>query len=37
MYNNDMKHYPQDLIDKLCAYMDVGVGELLEHKKDVGN
>lgn len=34
MYNNDMKHYPEDLIDKLCTYLDVEVGELLEHKKD---
>ena len=34
MYNNDMKHYPQDLIDKLCSYLAIGVGELLEHKKD---
>lgn len=34
MYNDDMKHYPEDLIDTLCTYLDVGVGELLEHKKD---
>jgi len=31
MYNDDMKHYPKDLIDKLCAYLGVGVGELLEY------
>jgi len=37
MYNNTMKHYPQDLISKLCNYLDVGVGELLEHKKDAGD
>lgn len=37
MYNNDMKHYPQDLISKLCTYLDVGVGELLEHKKDTAD
>jgi len=36
MYNDDMKHYPGDLIDKLCAYLDIEVGELLEHKKDTG-
>lgn len=34
MYNNDLKHYPEDLIDKLCSYLGVEVGELLEHKKD---
>lgn len=37
MYNNDMKHYPQELIDKLCTYLDVGVGELLEHEKGAGD
>lgn len=36
MYNNDMKHYPQDLISKLCTYLGVGIGDLLEHKKDAG-
>ncbi|EGW36432.1 helix-turn-helix transcriptional regulator [Desulfosporosinus sp. OT] len=36
MYNDDMKHYPEDLIDKLCTYLDIGVGELLKHKKDAG-
>ncbi|MDQ7094287.1 helix-turn-helix transcriptional regulator [Desulfosporosinus sp. PR] len=34
MYNNDMKHYPQDLIDRLCTYLNISVGELLEHKKN---
>jgi len=37
MYNNTLQHYPQSLIDKLCTYLDVGVGELLEHKKDAGD
>lgn len=37
MYNDDMKHYPEDLIDKLCMYLDIEVGELLEHKKDTGD
>lgn len=37
MYNNDMKHYPQDLIDKLCAYLDIRIGELLEYQKDAGD
>lgn len=34
IYNNDMQQYPREVIDKLCTYLDVGVGELLEHKKD---
>ena len=34
IYNNTMERYPRDVIDKLCTYLDVGVGELLEHKKD---
>lgn len=34
VYNDTMERYPRDVIDKLCTYLDVGVGELLEHKKD---
>lgn len=34
MYNDDMQHYPKGLLDSLCTYLGVGVGELLEHKKD---
>lgn len=34
MYNDTMERYPRDVIDKLCTYLDVGVGVLLEHKKD---
>lgn len=37
MYNDEMAHYPQDLIDRLCSYLGVGVGELLEHKKSTEN
>lgn len=33
MYNNDTKHYPQDLLDKLCTYLDIEVGELLVNKR----
>ncbi|WP_427854278.1 helix-turn-helix domain-containing protein [Desulfosporosinus meridiei] len=25
------------MLDKLCTYLNVGVEELLEHKKDAGN
>ena len=37
MYNNDLKHYPEDLIDKLCTYLGVEVGELLVHEKSTEN
>lgn len=37
MYNNDMKHYPADLLDKLCAYLGIGIGDLLEHEKAAGD
>lgn len=33
MYNDDMKHYPEELIDKLCAYLDVSVGDLITYEK----
>lgn len=33
IYNDSMERYPRDVIDKLCTYLDVGVGELLEHEK----
>lgn len=34
MYNDTMERYPRDVLDKLCTYLDIGMGELLEHKKD---
>jgi putative transcriptional regulator len=34
LYNNTLQHYPQPLIDKLCTYLDIGIGDLLEHSKD---
>lgn len=37
MYNNDMKHYPRNLIDKLCSYLDIEVGDLLKHEKSARN
>lgn len=33
LYNDTMERYPRDVIDKLCAYLNVGVGDLLEHVK----
>jgi DNA-binding Xre family transcriptional regulator len=34
MYNDTMERYPRDVIDRLCTYLGVGVGDLIEHKKD---
>lgn len=34
IYNDDMQQYPKDVLNKLCTYLDVGIGDLLEHKKD---
>lgn len=31
MYNDTMERYPRDLLDKLCAYLGVTTGELLEY------
>ena len=33
MYNDTMERYPRDVIDRLCTYLDVGVGDLLVHEK----
>ena len=33
IYNDTMQQYPRDVIDKLCTYLGVGVGELLTHEK----
>lgn len=32
MYNDEMKHYPKDLISKLCEYLEVGIDDLLKLK-----
>lgn len=30
LYNNETKHYPKDLIAKLCTYLQVDVSDLLK-------
>lgn len=35
IYNDDMQQYPRDIIDRLCSYLGVEVGELLVHEKSV--
>lgn len=37
MYNNDLKHYLQDIIDILGSYLAVGVRELPEYNNDDGD
>lgn len=34
MYNDTMERYPRDVLDKLCAYLGVGIGDLLEYVRD---
>lgn len=31
MANNTAKHYPVDVIDKICSVLNCGVGDLLEY------
>lgn len=37
MYNDTMERYPRDVIDRLCTYLGIGVGDLIEHQKDTGD
>lgn len=34
MYNDDAKHFPKDLLLKLCTYLNVSPGELIIIEKD---
>lgn len=34
LYHGRAKRVDLETLDKLCTYLDVGVGELLEHEKD---
>ncbi|WP_258959136.1 helix-turn-helix domain-containing protein [Paenibacillus tyrfis] len=29
MYNDEMKQFPREFLEKLCTYFDVGIDELL--------
>ena len=31
MANNTAKHYPVDVMDKICSVLNCNVGDLLEH------
>ena len=37
MYHGRAKGTNFETLDKLCTFLDVSVGELLEHKKDAEN
>ena len=30
MYNDETKHYPRDLLSKLCTYLNVNISELIK-------
>ena len=32
MYHNNSKHFPKELIVKLCVYLEVGIDDLLKLK-----
>lgn len=34
VYHDDMQHYPKDILDRLCAYLGVEVGDILEYVPD---
>jgi DNA-binding Xre family transcriptional regulator len=34
MYNDDMEHFPKQLISKLCTYLEVEPGEIIVSEKD---
>ncbi|AQR77246.1 helix-turn-helix transcriptional regulator [Paenibacillus larvae] len=34
LYNNESKHYPKELLTKLCNYFNCEIGELLVLKED---
>ena len=33
-YNDEMKHYPEDLFTKLCEYLKINIADLLYLKED---
>ncbi|ASA22300.1 helix-turn-helix domain-containing protein [Paenibacillus donghaensis] len=34
LYNDESRHFPRDLITKLCEYFQCGVGDLLVYDKE---
>ncbi|GLI07653.1 MULTISPECIES: helix-turn-helix domain-containing protein [Paenibacillus] len=33
-YNDQTERYPRELLDKLCTYLGVNIGDLLEYQDD---
>lgn len=36
MYNDELKHFPKDLLDKLCSYFDCEPGDLIKRISNDG-
>ncbi|KZE79339.1 hypothetical protein AV654_17880 [Paenibacillus elgii] len=34
MYNDEMKQFPRELLEKLCTYFDVGIADLLRYEDE---
>lgn len=34
MYNDELKQFPKELLDKLCNYFDCEAGELIKFEKE---
>lgn len=34
MYNDELRHYPSDLLAKLCDYFECGIEEILIYEKE---
>lgn len=34
LYNNTAPYYHRDLLDRLCTYLEIEIGELLENVKE---
>ncbi|OKP96836.1 helix-turn-helix transcriptional regulator [Paenibacillus sp. P46E] len=37
MYNDESKHFPRDLLDKLCAYFECDISQLLVYEDNEEN
>lgn len=33
LYNNELKRYPDDLLDRICSYLDITLNDLFTHEK----
>jgi putative transcriptional regulator len=35
LYHDTSKRVDMETLDKLCTFLDVGIGDILEHKKEL--